>query len=175
MKDVPEPERLFQVLAPGLPDGFPALRSLDVWPNNLPRQLSSFVGRGNALLDVDKRLASGPLLTLTGPGGVGKTRLALEVAGQSADTAPDGAWLINLAAIDDGLLVGEAVASTLKVKEQPGVDVTSTLIGHIGRRQLLLILDNCEHVLEATADVVDSLLQACAEVRILATSRGRSA
>ena len=171
LKDVPQPERLFQVLAPGLPDDFPTLRSLDVWPNNLPRQLSSFVGRSNALLDVDKRLASGPLLTLTGPGGVGKTRLALEVAGQSADTAPDGAWLINLAAVDDGMLVGEAVASTLKVKVQPGVDLTSTLIGHIGRRQLLLILDNCEHVLEATAHVVDTLLQACSEVRILATSR----
>ena len=171
LKDVAQPERLFQVVAAGLPDDFPALRSLDVWPNNLPRQLSSFVGRSNALLDVDRRLASGPLLTLTGPGGVGKTRLALEVAAQSADTAPDGAWLINLAAVDDGTLVGEAVASTLKVKEQPGVDLTSTLIGHIGRRQLLLILDNCEHVLEATANVVDTLLQACSEVRILATSR----
>lgn len=171
LKDLAEPERLFQAVSADLPSDFPPLRSLDAWPNNLPRQLSSFVGRNDALQGVEERMAASALLTLTGPGGVGKTRLALEVASRSADSCPDGAWLIDLAAMDDGTLVAETVASALRVKEQPGVDITSTLAGHIGRRQMLLILDNCEHVLEATAELVDTLLYSCGEVRILATSQ----
>ena len=171
LKDLPEPERVFQAVSPDLPSDFPPLRSLDAWPNNLPRQLSSFVGRTQALLNVDALLGAGPLLTLTGPGGVGKTRLALEVAAQAADRCPDGAWLIDLAALVDGQLVRETLASTLKVKEQPGIELTDTLVAQIGRKRLLLIIDNCEHVLEATAELVDTLLHACAEVRVLATSQ----
>jgi len=171
LKDLAEPERLFQAVSADLPSDFPPLRSLDAWPNNLPRQLSSFVGRRAALLEVKKRLASGPLLTLIGPGGVGKTRLALEVASEYADECPDGAWLIDLAAVDNGMLVSEAMASALKVKEEPGFDLTTTIIGHVGRRQLLLILDNCEHVIEGTVELVGALLQSCARVRILATSQ----
>ena len=171
LKDLPEPERIFQVVSAELPADFPPLRSLDAWPNNLPRQLSSFVGRGDAVQEVGALLGTSALLTLTGPGGVGKTRLALEVARQTADACPDGAWLIDLSAIGDGKLVCEAVASTLKIKEQPGIDLTDTLVSQIGQRQLLLLLDNCEHVLEPTAGLVDTLLQSCSEVRVLATSQ----
>jgi len=171
LKDLPRPERVFQAGAADLPSEFPPLRSLDNWPNNLPRQLSRFVGRADELAAAVERLAATPLLMLTGPGGVGKTRLALEVAAQAVDQFPDGAWLVELASLGDGSLVLETVASTLRVKEQPGVPLQTTLTNHLEMRRLLLVFDNCEHVLEAAAEVIDELLHACASLRVLATSR----
>ena len=171
LKDLPHPERMFQVSAPDLPSEFPPLRSLENWPNNLPRQLSSFVGRADALAEASQRLTTTPLLTLTGPGGVGKTRLALEVAAEAMDLFPDGAWVIELGAIGDGSLVPETVAATLRIKEQPGVPILTTLAHHLESRRVLLLFDDCEHVLEAVAEVIDELLRACGELRVLATSR----
>jgi predicted ATPase/class 3 adenylate cyclase len=171
LKDLPRPERLFQASAADLPGDFPPLRSLDNWPNNLPRQLSRFVGRTDELAEAAQRLATTPLLMLTGPGGVGKTRLALEVASQAGDQFPDGAWLVELASLGDGSLVMETVASTLHVKEQPGVPLQTTLTNHLESRRLLLVFDNCEHVLDAAAEVIDELLHASGGLRVLATSR----
>ena len=171
LKDLPRPEHLFQVLVPDLPGEFPPLRSIENWPNNLPRQLSSFVGRADALSEVAARLGTTPLLTLTGPGGVGKTRLALEAAARAMDEFPDGAWVVELAAIGDGALVPEAVASVLRIKEQPGIRLQVTLAQHLASRRLLLMFDDCEHVLEPVADLVDELLRTGEGLRVLATSR----
>ncbi|MEK6191642.1 MAG: tetratricopeptide repeat protein [Chloroflexota bacterium] len=171
LKDLPHPERVFQASATDLPSEFPPLRSLDNWPNNLPRQLSSFVGRAESLAEASQRLTTTPLLTLTGPGGVGKTRLALEVAAQAMDLFPDGAWVIELAVLGDGSLVPETVAATLRVKEQPGVSILTTLAQHLESRRQLLVFDDCEHVLEPAAEVIDALLRACRNLRVLATSR----
>lgn len=171
LKDLPRPERVFQASAADLPSDFPPLRSLDNWPNNLPRQLSSFVGRTEELAAATARLATTPLLMLTGPGGVGKTRLALEMAAQAIDEFPDGAWLVELASLGDGSLIPETVASTLRVKEQPGVPLLTTLTQQLETRRVLLVFDNCEHVLDAAAEVIDDLLHACGNLRVLATSR----
>jgi predicted ATPase/class 3 adenylate cyclase len=171
LKDLPHPERVFQASATDLPSEFPPLRSLDNWPNNLPRQLSSFVGRAESLAEASQRLTTTPLLTLTGPGGVGKTRLALEVAVRAMDLFPDGAWVIELAALGDGSLVTETVAATLRVKEQPGVSILTTLTQYLESRRQLLVFDDCEHVLEPTAEVIDALLRTCGNLRVLATSR----
>ncbi|MGH2670226.1 MAG: ATP-binding protein, partial [bacterium] len=157
--------------APDLPSEFPPLRSLENWPNNLPRQLSSFVGRAESLADAAARLSATPLLTLTGPGGVGKTRLALELAARSMDSFPDGAWVVPLATLGDGSLVAETVAATLRVKEQPGIPIMTTLGHQLEARRLLLVFDDCEHVLDDAARVIDHLLRRCPELRIMATSR----
>lgn len=171
LKDLPNPERVFQASAPDLPSEFPPLRSLDNWPNNLPRQLSTFVGRDAALTEAIQLLTATPLLTLTGPGGVGKTRLALEVAAQSIDEFPDGAWVVELATLSDGALVAETVAATVKVKDQPGVPILASLAEHLESERVLLVFDDCEHVVEAAAEVIDELLRACPQLRVLATSR----
>ena len=171
LKDLDRPERVFQATASDMPTEFPPLRSLDNWPNNLPRQLSTFVGRAESLAAVTEQLGTTPLLTLVGPGGVGKTRLALEAAASAMDRFPDGAWVIDLAALGDGSLIPEAVGSTLRVKEQPGVPILRTLAQHIGERRILLFFDDCDHVLESVAAVSDELLRACDQLRILVTSR----
>ncbi|MGH2463677.1 MAG: ATP-binding protein [Candidatus Limnocylindria bacterium] len=171
LKDLAHPERVFQASAPDLPSEFPPVRSLDNWPNNLPRQLSTFIGRSDALSEASQRLMSTPLLTLTGPGGVGKTRLALELAARSMDDFPDGAWVIELATLSDGALVAETVAGALRVKDQPAVPILTTLAEHLETERVLLVFDDCEHVLDAVADVIDELLRACPHVRVLATSR----
>ncbi|HET7677442.1 MAG TPA: tetratricopeptide repeat protein [Candidatus Limnocylindrales bacterium] len=171
LKDLVGRERLFQVVADGLPRDFPALRSLSAAPNNLPRQLTGFVGRAEELADIQATLASAPLVTLTGPGGVGKTRLGVEVATAALPDFADGAWLVDLAALTDPALVEQVVASTLGVIEQPGRTMLEALTDHVRQRRLLVLLDNCEHVLSGSAELASSLLQACPEVRILATSR----
>jgi class 3 adenylate cyclase len=149
LKDLPRPERVFQASAADLPSEFPPILSLDNWSNNLPRQLSSFVGRAESLEAVTVRIGTTPLLTLVGPGGVGKTRLALEAAARAMDVFPDGAWVVQLGGLGDETLVPERVASTLGIKEQPGVLLMATLADHLAGRRMLLIFDDCEQVLEA--------------------------
>jgi predicted ATPase/class 3 adenylate cyclase len=171
LKDLTHPLHLFQVVAADLPADFPRIRSLDVLPNNLPRQLTSFIGREKEMAEVKRLLSTAYLVTLTGSGGAGKTRLALQVAADEVEGFPDGAWFAEFAPIADPALVPKTVASALNVPEQPGREMTETLVDALGSKALLLILDNCEHLLAACADLVAALLRACPQVRILTTSR----
>lgn len=140
-------------------------------PHNLPLQLSSFVGREKELAEVERLLEDARLLTLTGTGGCGKTRLALAAAGELAGGFEDGTWLVELASLSDPDLVPQAVASVLGTREQPGRSLTETLSDYLRARQLLLVLDNCEHLIEACAVLAEALLRSCPELHILTTSR----
>jgi len=170
LRGLAEPERVYQVVHPGLRNAFPALRSLDA-PNNLPAELTSFIGRERELAEVTALLQGTRLLTLTGPGGIGKTRLALEVAAASLTDFDDGAWCVELAATGDPRLVPQALASSLGLKEEPGRSVADTIAAHLADRRVLLVLDNCEHLLEACAELVARLLRATRQVKVIASSR----
>src|SRR5205085_4362353 len=170
-KGILTPEHLWQVVASDLPQDFPALSSLATTANNLPIQLTSFVGRERELKEVKDMLATSRLLTLTGPGGMGKTRLALQVASDSLDSFKDGVWFIELAPLTDPALVPLTVASVLGVREEPVRPLLATLMDWLGNKQVLFILDNCEHLVEACAEFADRVLHASREVRLLATSR----
>ena len=171
LRDLARPERVYQVVHPQLRQEFPALRSLEATPNNLPQQLSSFVGREQALAEVSKLLGNTRLLTLVGVGGLGKTRLSLQVGADVLDDFADGVWFVELAPIADARLVAQAVASVLGVKEEAGRPVQEALLMFVKDRRLLLILDNCEHLAHACAEVAKALLQAGPQVRVLASSR----
>jgi class 3 adenylate cyclase len=171
LKDLKEPEHLFQVIHPDLGVNFPPLKSLDVLPNNLPRQLTSFIGRDREMAEVKTLLATTSLLTLTGAGGSGKTRLALQVATDLLEHYPDGVWLAQLAPLSEPTLIPKAVASAVGIPEQPGRPLTEAVLHYLQPRTPLLLLDNCEHLLEACAQLADALLQACPNLRILATGR----
>ncbi len=171
LKDLQQPEQVFQLTHPALPVDFPALRSLESLPHNLPVQLTSFIGREKEMAEVKRHLADARLLTLTGSGGAGKTRLALQVAADVLDSYPDGTWLIELASVTDGALVPQAVASALGVTETQGSSVTATLLTWIAGKRLLLLLDNCEHLIQPCAELVEAMLRASAKLRILVTSR----
>jgi non-specific serine/threonine protein kinase len=140
-------------------------------PHNLPRQLTSFVGRAREIADIKQRLNSTYLLTLTGAGGSGKTRLALQVAADVLDLYPHGVWQVEFAPIVDPGLVPQTVAAALGVREQPGAEVIETVAGHLRSKTTLLLLDNCEHLVKACARLTDALLRGCPNLRILATSR----
>jgi predicted ATPase/DNA-binding CsgD family transcriptional regulator len=140
-------------------------------PNNLPHQLTSFIGRAHEMAEVQRLLTTTRLLTLTGAGGSGKTRLALQVAAAVLDRYPDGVWLAELSSITDPALVPRTVAAALHIPEQPGHHVSESLADGLRSKSTLLVLDNCEHLLSACAELVDSLLRACPQLRILATSR----
>ena len=171
LKDLAVPEHVYQLVHPELPQDFPALRSLETTPNNLPQQISSFVGRGRETAEVRDLLIRSRLLTLVGVGGIGKTRLALQVAAETHDGFPDGVWFVELGSITDPSLVPSAVAQVLSVRERAGVDLTETLGNHFKSRRLLLLLDNCEHLIDACAALAAAMLQAAPEIRILASSR----
>jgi predicted ATPase/class 3 adenylate cyclase len=171
LQDLSAPERLFQLLVPGLPDRFPPVRAHGVARHNLPAPLSSFVGREAEIADLHRLLGAARLATLTGPGGAGKTRLALEAAGRILDRFPDGVWLVDLGSLADPALVLPAAAAALGLREEAGRALVETLAAHVGPRRLLLLLDNCEHVILACADLAQRLLAAGPEVRMLATSR----
>ena len=182
LKDLGYPEQIFQIVAPGLDTDFADLRSLDPSKNNLPLQLTSFVGREDELRDVKKRLLDTRLLTLTGVGGSGKTRLSLQAAAESAEDFRDGVWLVELAAVSDPDKLPAWVAESLRInKGQSGVGAASTPSGavpvieqiadYLRKRQALLILDNCEHLIAASADFATYLLRSCPDIKILATSR----
>jgi len=150
---------------------FPSLRSLDTMPNNLPRDLTSFIGRRAELTQVDDPLRRARLLTLTGAGGSGKTRLALQAAADAIDRYTDGVWLIELARLEDATLLPAAVIGTLGLREVPGRTPLGTLVEHLRTRNTLLVVDNCEHLLAACAELADALLRACPSLTILTTSR----
>ena len=171
LKDLAQPEHLYQVSVEGLPRAFPPLKSLVTLPNNLPRYLSSFVGRQADVAEVRRLTTESPLVTLTGPGGVGKTRLCLQVAADLLETFADGAWLVELETLTDPALVPQQVAVVLGTAEASDADARESVLGHLRSRELLLILDNCEHVIDACAQFANALLRACPGLRILATSR----
>jgi predicted ATPase/class 3 adenylate cyclase len=171
LRDLASPERVYQVIHPQLRQVFPALRSLETTPNNLPQQLTSFVGREQQLAEVRKILPRNRLVTLLGVGGIGKTRLSLQVAADMLDDFPDGVWLVELAPLTDAQLVPQAVASVLGVKEEAGRPVVDALKKHVKDRQLLLILDNCEHLVHVCAELAKLLLEAGPGLKILASSR----
>jgi non-specific serine/threonine protein kinase len=150
---------------------FPPLKSLNVRPNNLPTQLSSFIGRAREIMEVKTLLASSRLVTLTGTGGSGKTRLALRAGADLLEQWSDGVWLVELASLSDGSVVPQPFATALAVSEQPRRSLTETLVNHLAPKSLLLIVDNCEHVRVPCAHLIDVLLRACPNLRILATSR----
>src|ERR1700694_602119 len=170
-KDLVRPQRIYQLLIEGLPDSFPPLRSLDSTPNNLPTQTTTFIGRQRELASALERLQTTRLLTLTGPGGSGKTRLALHLAADLLDLYPDGVWLVELAPFPDPAAVGPTVAAAVHIGERPGRPVVDTISESLRSQHLLLLLDNCEHLIAACADLADALLRACPHVTILATSR----
>jgi len=172
LRDLREAEHVFQVAAAGLPSAFPSLRSLTRAMHNLPAQLTTFIGRVREVAAVRARLLDPAvrLLTLTGPGGTGKTRLSLQVAADLIPAYPDGVWFVALAPVSDAPLVVNAIAGSLGLREAPGDEVKETLQTFLQSKRLLLILDNFEHVVEA-APLVGELLAACPELQILVTSR----
>ncbi len=171
LKDLDRPERLWQVLAPPLRQDFPALRSLEATPNNLAQQLNRFIGRETVLPALHGLIGQHRLVTLLGTGGIGKSRLALQLAAELVEQYPDGVWFVELAPLDDGQRLPQALASVLGVKEEPGWPLDEALRRHVAGRRLLLVLDNCEHVLDAAAALAKALLQASAGLSVLATSR----
>jgi predicted ATPase/class 3 adenylate cyclase len=171
LRDLSRPERIFQLRAPGLAFEFPALRSLDSLPGNLPTQVTSFVGREDELVQVAAALADARLVTLTGVGGVGKTRLALEVAAEVVPAYRDGAWVVELAGVRDPEAVPDAVLAAFGLQAARGRPALDTLLEFLAAKELLLMLDNCEHLLAAVAGVVGEILRGCPDVRVLATSR----
>jgi hypothetical protein len=150
-KDLAGRRRVFQLTHPDLPLDSPPLRSLDARAHNLPAQLDRFVGREREVAEGRRALRASRLLTLTGPGGSGKTRLALQLAADLVEEYPDGVWLVDLAAASDPALVPRLVSSSLRVREQPGRALVDTLIDYIAERRLLLLLDNCENAATVVA------------------------
>ncbi|MGH7764044.1 MAG: BTAD domain-containing putative transcriptional regulator, partial [Candidatus Dormibacteraceae bacterium] len=171
LKDLERPERVYQVIGPGLRSQFPPLKSLDPRRHNLPISPTRFIGRDADLAEIKERLASSRLLTLVGPGGTGKTRLALQAAAELIDGFPDGVWVIEMAPLSEGDLVGQTVAETLGVHEEAGRPVFRTLTEWLADKRLLLLIDNCEHLVPAVVGLADHVMRDCAHVKLLATSR----
>jgi predicted ATPase/class 3 adenylate cyclase len=171
LKDLRQPERIFQLVVNDLPDQFPPLRSLEILPNNLPAQVTSFVGREREMAEIKRLFQATRLLTLTGPGGTGKTRLSLQVAADLLDQFPHGVWLVELSTVSDPELVPEAMINAVGIREVPDRSPLTTLVEALRGRHLLLVLDNCEHLVASCAQVVSALLRACPQVNVIASSR----
>lgn len=171
LRDITQPVPIFQVRAEGLPTEFPPLATQDDRTGNLRVPASSLIGREAELDELAAVLAAHRLVTLTGPGGVGKTRLALEVAGRVAGGFPDGVWLSELATVSDPVAVPDAVAAVLGITQQPGTTVSESVASALEGRARLLVFDNCEHVLDAAAELIELVLSQSSTVRVLATSR----
>jgi len=171
LRDLPTPVGVFQVRAPGLRTDFPPLRALDASPGNLRPATTSFIGRESELDEVQAAVKAHRLVTLTGVGGVGKTRLAVEVAARLVDEFPDGVWFFELAAVTDPAAIPDAVAAVLGITQQPGTTVSASVAAALEGRLRLLVFDNCEHVLDAAADLIEAILTQSATVRVVATSR----
>ncbi len=171
LRDLPTPVGVFQVRAPGLRTEFPALRGVDSNPGNLRPAITSLIGRDAEVSNLQAAVRSHRLVTLAGVGGVGKTRLAVEVATQLADEFVDGVWIFELAAVTDPAAVPDAVAAVLGITQQPGKSVSESVASALEGRSRLLVFDNCEHVVDSVADLVAAILAASATVKVLATSR----
>ena len=172
LKDLGRPERIFQLHAAGLPAGFPPLRSLGnpALPNNLPAQLSAFIGREREVAEVRGLVESSRLVTLTGAGGCGKTRLGLQVAAELLDGSGDGVWLAELAAVTDQDAVAAAVCDALRLAARPG-RALEALLDALALQDVLIVVDNCEHLIAGCAKTAEAIVRRCPRVHLLATSR----
>lgn len=171
LKDLARPEQVYQLLAPDLPDAFPNLRSLDTVPNNLPLQLTSFVGRDSEVAEIVALLEKHRLLTLIGSGGIGKSRISLQVAADLLEAHPDGTWFVELAPLSDPTLVPITIANAAQLKLPADRDPLDALVIQLKTKHSLLVLDNCEHLVAAAAAAASAILRECANVTILASSR----
>jgi predicted ATPase/class 3 adenylate cyclase len=171
LKDSLHPEHIYQLNLAGLPSSFPPLKTLASFLNNLPAQLTTFIGREGEIAEITKALESHRLLTLTGPGGIGKTRLSAQVAAQLLETFPDGVWFVELAPLSDPDLIPQTIHTTLGLVEQPGKNIQQILVDYLREKKTLLILDNCEHLVEACAQLTHTLLGHSPSLKILASSR----
>ncbi len=170
LRDLSKPEHVFQVVAPGLPASFSPLQSIDALTTNLPVQLTSFVGRAEDVQAVEALLADQRAVTLTGVGGVGKTRLALQVAAESIERYPGGVWFVELASVE-AARVGAVIAGALGIEVTPQQGLEGSLVDGLRGRELLLVLDNCEHIVREVRRVVELILREAPGVRVLVTSR----
>ena len=171
LRDLATPARVYQLVQPDLRQDFPALRSLETTPNNLPQQMTSFIGRERELAEARALLGSARLVTIVGPGGIGKTRMSLQIATDVLDAYPDGVWFIEFASIVDPGLVPKAIAQVLGLQEDANTPVVQALCAHLVSRRLLLVFDNCEHLVDTCANLAEALLRAAPDVRVLASSR----
>src|SRR6266545_1123325 len=171
LRDLGRPERIVQITHPDLPSDFPPLRSLDAYTGNLPVQRTAFVGRADDLAEVRDALDAAPVVTLTGVGGVGKTRLALQVAADVVARFADGAWFVDLGPVADADFVAATFSSSLALPERPHGTIEESIVAALRDKHLLVVLDNCEHMIETVAELVDTVVGSCAGVRVLATSR----
>lgn len=171
LKDVLEPQRLYQLVVPDLLADFAPLNTLETFTNNLPTQLTSFIGRQDEINAVTNLLAEHRMVTPTGSGGCGKTRLALEVANHVQANFTDGTWFIELAPIADPALVPQTVIATLNLRQDSVRSGLQVLTDYLRMRNSLLILDNCEHLIESCAQLCEALLRGCPKLKIIATSR----
>ena len=171
LKDLIRPERIFQLNAPNLQNNFPTLKSLNTLSNNLPNQLTSFIGREREMSEAEKLISSSQLLTLVGPGGTGKTRLSLQLAENQFANFKDGVWFIELAPLTNSAYIVPAIASAFDLREVQNIPFTNILLDYLRAKQMLLIFDNCEHLVEASAQIANQILHACPQVKIIASSR----
>ncbi len=171
LRDLGEPERVFQVIHSGLGAEFPALRSLDAFSTNLPLQVTTFVGRDDDVADVIEALSQSRVVTLIGVGGVGKTRLAVQTAADVLPRYRDGVWLSELGPLSDPSQVPDALADALGVQQRPGQSIAESLVAALRSKELLVVLDNCEHLLDAAARLVAAIVGSCPGVTVLATGR----
>jgi predicted ATPase/class 3 adenylate cyclase len=171
LKSILRPVRLYQLNTPGLPFNFPPLKTLDYSPHNLPEQLTSFIGREKEIAEIKSLLHSARLVTLTGSGGTGKTRLSQEVSAQELTNFQHGVWLIELASLSDPSQIIPTMAQVFGLKEMPINSLMNLVMDYLRDKKLLLILDNCEHLIEACARLANDLLHQCAGLKILASSR----
>ena len=171
LRDLIRPEHLFQLNAKGLPSEFPPLKTLDFYRHNLSIQLTSFIGREKEIAEIEHALTEHRLVTLTGSGGTGKTRLSLQVAANLLDHFPDGVWFVELAPLTNPDLIPQTIHSTIGIQEQPGKTPLQLLEEYLHERKTLVVLDNCEHLIEASAKVANTLLNAAPSLKVLASSR----
>jgi predicted ATPase/class 3 adenylate cyclase len=171
LKDLRRPEHLYQLNILELPSTFPPLKTLDAFLNNLPIQLTTFIGRENEIAEVKQELESHRLVTLTGSGGTGKTRLSLQVAADLLEKFDHGVWFVELAPLTDSDLIPQTILSTIGVQEQQGKIPLEVLKEYLHEKQALIVLDNCEHLISASAEVANTLLNAAPKLKVMASSR----
>ncbi|HSM71768.1 MAG TPA: tetratricopeptide repeat protein [Anaerolineales bacterium] len=171
LKDLIHPEHIHQLVIQGLPSEFPPLKTLDAYRHNLPVQLTSFIGREKEIAEISKRIRTNRLVTLAGIGGTGKTRLALQVAADMIEEFPDGVWFVELASITEPDMIPQAILAAMGIPEQSKASNIQFLIEYLQKRKLLLILDNCEHLIDSCAKLAQKLVRDAAHIRIVSTSR----